>query len=284
MKLRKLKIGAIFIAAVAFAQGPPPGFRQGPPDGFGFGPGGRGRGPGGMAGPRSKVVAGSPYSAVETRQTTQVLSDGTQINRSEQSNVYRDSQGRVRTETSMVRRGGTAGATPAASPGASAATNSEPRTMVTIFDPVEGSTTRLDAQRLTADKTMLAAGDAGRRPSPPPGSGPRNRPGGTQPQTQTQDLGTRTINGLTATGTRTTMTIPAGEFGNSKTIQSVREVWMSADLQEPVMITTSDPRFGTNTTQLTNITRNEPDAALFVAPANYKVTTHSRPAGPPRSR
>jgi len=275
MRLTKLLSGTILIAALVLAQGPPPG----PRGEFGFGgPGGRGRGPGGGPGPRmNKVVTGSPYSAVETRQTTQILSDGTQINRSETSTVYRDSQGRVRTETTMARpaRAGSSTSSNGAAP--------ETRTMVTIFDPVEGSTTRLDTQRLTADKTMFPTGDSGRRGPPPQGAGagPRAVRAG-EPQPVKLELGTKTINGLSATGTRTTNTIAAGEFGNSKAIQSVHEVWMSSELQEPLMITTSDPRFGTSTTTLNNVTRNEPDPALFVTPSTYKVTTHSRPGGPPR--
>jgi hypothetical protein len=179
----------------------------------------------------------------------------------------------------MARPGGTGGET-----GATA----QARTIVNIFDPVEGSISRLDPEHMTVDKTMLNTGDSGRRPQAQMQSGPNTYPqgaarrGGGSETRQTQDLGTRTIEGLTVTGTRTTVTIPAGAFGNSKAIQSVREVWTSADLHEPVLVTTSDPRFGTTTTQLTNVTRSEPDSALFVAPANYTVTTHSRPAGPPR--
>ncbi len=278
MKMKKLMIGAVITTAVALAQGPPPGFPPGPPGGFGRrGPGGPGMGPGGLFNPRSKV-AGSPYSAVETRQTSQTLVDGTQISRSETSKLYRDSQGRVRTETTMARPGGTGGET-----GATA----QARTIVNIFDPVEGSISRLDTEHMTVDKTMLTTGDSARRPRAQMQSGPNTYPigagrrGGSETR-QVQDLGTKTLEGLTVTGTRTTTTIPAGAFGNSKAIQSVREVWTSADLHEPVMVTTSDPRFGTTTTQLTNVTRSEPDSALFVAPANYTVTTHSRPAGPPR--
>jgi hypothetical protein len=38
------------------------------------------------------------------------------------------------------------------------------------------------------------------------------------------------------------------------------------------MIKTSDPRFGTTVTQLTNVVRSEPDAALFQTPADYTVS------------
>jgi hypothetical protein len=139
--------------------------------------------------------------------------------------------------------------------------------MVSIVDPVAGFETRLDAEHSTALKTALPATRSGTRPAPPAGA----------PTPQVQDLGSKTINGLLATGTRTTMTIPAGSFGNSQAIQTVREVWLSPDLQVPLLITTTDPRFGTSTMQLGSVTRNEPDAALFQIPSSYSVTARERP-------
>jgi hypothetical protein len=219
---------------------------------------------------------------METTQSTQTLANGTQITRNEQRQVYRDSMGRVRTETTITRPGG------GSQTGSQGATQT--RTNVTIYDPVEGSMSRLDAQRMTVDKTMLPTGGAngnpGRRgPGQNGNGGPGNRArpaGATDPQILREDLGTKTIAGVTVTGTRTTMTIPAGAEGNSQALESVHEVWRSPDLQVPVMTTTTDPRSGTRVTQLTNVNRNEPDATLFQAPSNYTVRTHSRPGGPPR--
>jgi len=45
------------------------------------------------------TVKGAPYSAVEVTENTQVLADGTHIHNENQTNVYRDSQGRVRRES-----------------------------------------------------------------------------------------------------------------------------------------------------------------------------------------
>jgi len=84
-------------------------------------------------------------------------------------------------------------------------------------------------------------------------------------------LGTQTINGVQATGTRVTHTIATGAVGNEQPIQIVRETWVSSDLRVPVTIKVTDPLHGTTTTQLTGITRAEPDAALFQTPADYAV-------------
>jgi len=88
---------------------------------------------------------------------------------------------------------------------------------------------------------------------------------------QKQSLGTQSVSGVNAEGTRITRTIPAGQIGNDKAIQIVSERWFSADLQMVVKSTHSDPRFGTSTYTLTNIQRSEPAAALFAVPSDYTV-------------
>jgi len=207
-----------------------------------------------MAGPWNRTpVTGVPYSAVETREFSQTLPGGNVIQKQEQSKVTRDSEGRVRTESGNT---------------------------VTIFDPVAGNFTRLDSQRLTAAQTAL-----------PPSRTARTRPaqGNWQPHRgptgatfQTEDLGTQTINGLVATGTRMTETIPANAIGNQQPIVVTRTTWVSTELKVPVQIVSSDPRFGTSTMNLTGVTREEPDAALFKVPSGYSVTTgRSWHAGPP---
>ena len=76
---------------------------------------------------------------------------------------------------------------------------------------------------------------------------------------------------VSAQGTRTTRTIPAGAIGNEKPIVITVERWYSPDLQMNVMIKRSDPRTGENVFQLTNIMRSEPDASLFQVPPDYTV-------------
>src|SRR5580658_141024 len=143
---------APILGAVLLAQGPPGRGREFGGGGFG------GRGDSILsAGPGSRtVVTGAPYSAVETVQRQQTLANGNQISTKGQSTVYRDSQGRIRTEETI---------TPAASSGKAA------RTIVTIFDPVAGSRSVLDSSTMTARQSTLpdfrgrAGADA--RPAPP---------------------------------------------------------------------------------------------------------------------
>src|SRR5262249_28013557 len=57
----------------------------------------------------------------------------------------------------------------------------------------------------------------------------------------------KTIEVIEAEGTRTTVTIPAGEIGNERPIEIVSERWYSPELQLVVMTRHSDPRFGETT-------------------------------------
>jgi hypothetical protein len=273
--MKKLTFVVVATALCTFAQGP------GRP---GFGGPGPMMGPGG---PPGRTVSGAPYSGVEVTTSQQILASGNVIQNQSKSNVYRDSQGRVRTETPEHRPG---------------PNNTQTATThVTITDPIAGVVRHVDDVNRVVNESPLHP--AGRSGPPPNGNapGPRPRPNGgpdgperamgpggpggrgahNDPNVTTENLGTQTINGVSANGTRVTHTIPVGAIGNAQAIQSVREVWSSPDLKVPVMVKESDPRFGTTVTELTNIVRAEPDATLFQAPAGYTVR-QGGPGGPGR--
>lgn len=244
----KILITGLIVAGALLAQ--PPGAPRGRgPMGFG-GPGGPGRGPGPAA-----TVTGAPYSAVEVRTAQQTLATGGVILRTEQTNVYRDSLGRVRRETTRTAPDGQA------------------QTRVTISDPVAGVVQELDA------KTKTAFTRTARFPSQAQSTGtPRRTTGQTEANVKRETLAAQTMNGTIASGTRLTRTIPAGTIGNSQAIETVRETWMADDLKVPLMTKVSDPRTGTSTTELTNINRSQPDPSLFQIPADY--TVKKAPGGP----
>lgn len=238
-------------AAAVFAQGPP----------LGRGPGGRFGGPGGMGMGMARTVTGAPYSGQEVTETTQTLANGNVITHKTQANVYRDSSGRVRLERTV----------PAGRPGSGQTAQTGTRTVVTIHDPVAGVTTELDASAKTAQQMTLPNFRGGHAQFQGAHTG-RAAGAASDPNVVTTDLGMQTINGVQANGTRITRTIPAGQIGNTQAIQIVTETWRSPDLQIPVMTKRVDPMHGTEITQLTNITRAEPDPSLFQVPADYTVT------------
>ena len=203
-------------------------------------------------------VAGAPYSGVRTTLVQQTLANGNQITRQEQAKVYRDSQGRVRMEQTSTN-----------------AVTGQTRTSITIADPAK-TYARAPARMFArpAARTYDGSGStAGARrgragTQAQPGVGGRARGGA---QTQTEDLGTQSIEGQPATGRRMTETIPAGGIGNQQPLQVVRETWISTALHIPVLIKTSDPRFGVTNMQLSNVAMSEPDPSLFAPPPDYTL-------------
>jgi hypothetical protein len=204
-----------------------------------------------------KVVTNAPYSAVGVTETKQKLQDGNSIDRKVSSNIYRDSQGRTRRETSFP------GVGPLAASG-------QPRSVVMIHDPVASTGYVLHPDTKVAEQL----------PSPP--GGPRHA--GIQSKFEAriqqeiangtlkkEDLGAQTINGVSTQGTRYTRTIPTGQIGNSNPITITTEQWYSPDLQVVVRSIRTDPRFGQTTYDLTQIQRSEPAASLFAVPTEYTV-------------
>jgi hypothetical protein len=220
-----------------------------------------------------KPVTGAPYSGDEVTEHVQTLSDGNRIVNTTSTRIYRDSQGRTRTETTLPTFAG----------GPSAPV------MITINDPVSGVTYLLNADNKTAQKLMAKQVELPKAkgllqlPDVAVASGAGSAvftaaAGFPKPDMKTEDLGNQTLDGVLATGTRTTETIPAGAVGNEQPIQIVSERWFSHDLQVAVKSTISDPRIGQTTETLNNLTRTEPDSSLFQVPGDYSVTDSKIPA------
>jgi hypothetical protein len=203
-----------------------------------------------------KLVKGAPYSAQTVTEHTQTLADGNTIDRKETGAVYRDSEGRTRREQTL----GPIGPIPA---------GATPVQLVFINDPVAGVNYVLHPDTKTADK-LPALQPPGPPPEPPPGA-PK-----VSDMPQPESLGTKTVEGVSAEGTRMTMTIPAGRMGNAKPIVTVSERWYSPQLQVTVMSTTTDPRMGQTTYRLINISLDEPAHSLFEVPADYQVSDAPR--------
>jgi hypothetical protein len=232
----------------------------------------------------------------------QTLSDGNRITHQSSSTLDRDSQGRTRRDQTLDAIGPFGAATnppnltfitdPVAQVqyvlDNTARTAQETVLMSTPSGDWGASASGARAGFFARTGTALSGsvqttGDLPPLPPMPPGGGNVmffRGPGGNPPSLNvsslpaptTEDLGKQTIEGVECTGTRTTVTIAAGAIGNDQPIQIVSERWYSADLQEVVLSTNSDPRMGKTTYRLTNISRNEPAPSLFQVPAGYTVT------------
>ena len=223
-----------------------------------------------------KVVKGVPYQAEAVTEIVQTLADGNRIVRKTTSAVFRDSEGRTRREQALGAIG------PLVASG-------ETRPTAFIHDPVAGVSYVLEADKRVARRLKMpphpehpvpktdddteGPGDMFFKTPLAPGAllGPGKIERRALPKPQTEPLGRQTLEGIEVEGTRSTVTIPAGEIGNERELRIVSERWYSADLQTVVMSKRSDPRLGETTYRLTGISRTEPDHALFEVPAAFTV-------------
>ena len=246
-------------------------------------------------GVESRFVKGAPYSAEAVTETLQVLGDGNRISRKSVTRIYRDSEGRTRRET--LNTNGEVTAVSISDPVGESqytlnpATKTAYRSMVMAAGRggfaatrVEPGTPRVEPRsaeaerRVETEKTAAAAaagGPGGRGggrmivypAEVPPGATMMRTPGGAE--AVNADLGQQVIEGVLATGTRSTTVIPAGMIGNDKPINVVSEQWVSEDLQVFVMTKHSDPRSGDTIYRLTNVVQAEPHKSLFEVPPDY---------------
>ena len=247
-----------------------------------------------------KIVKGAPYSGEAVTESVQVLGDGNRIVNRFTSMVYRDSEGRTRREQTLKGLGvlGTgneplqtifindpvAGVTYSLDSRSHIAHKSAPfkfefmnkagdfelkvapgenRGNVIVTSPLPPATpgTRV----VTQTEQLNIGGGAGAS------TYVFRTMGGPNSNEKKEDLGKQTIEGVEAEGTRTTVTIPAGEIGNERAIEIVNERWYSPELQLVVMTRHSDPRSGETTYKLTNINRTEPAKSLFEVPSDYTI-------------
>ena len=252
-----------------------------------------------------RVVKGAPYSGEAVTETIQTLSDGNRIVNRMTSSVYRDSEGRTRREQSLKGLGiftngeesfqtifitdPVAGVTYTLDSRSHTANKGMPFTFEfqkkldkagAAVSAVEGQRFEFKVERGTAATgSMIMTAPAG---APHPdldqlraeGGGAGTfvfRSKGANSNEVKEQLGKQLIEGVEAEGTRTTVTIPAGEIGNERPIEIVSERWYSPELQLVVMTRHSDPRFGETTYKLTNINRTEPAKTLFEVPSDYTI-------------
>jgi hypothetical protein len=251
-----------------------------------------------------KVVKGAPYSAEAVTEHIQTLSDGNRIIRRTTSLVYRDSEGRTRRDQTLAAVGpwATAGDPPQIifinDPVAKVNYILDPRNrtarklaLLAPDLPEKLGAIRAQANGAAKPADLQAGAEKGAKihrdvfvatpgmpgPPMPPGKVPPMPPGKVAPYSKTladaktESLGTQMIEGVEAEGTRSTLTIQAGEIGNELPINIVSEQWYSPALQTVVMTKFSDPRYGESSFRLTNINRSEPAHSLFEVPADYQI-------------
>jgi hypothetical protein len=273
-----MKLALVFLAALpVFGQG-----IVGSSSSFSMGPDGSMRGTATfqLSSFLPPPVINAPYSGEEVMESVQVLADGTRITRPNMGpsqKIWRDSQGRVRSERPMGPR----------------RENNDLPAIVQISDPVAGFVYVLDTVNHVAHRVRVEARPGGPVPMqnramagvmgavvpPPPMGGGFGYGAGSagsaapmqRPQTTTEQLGTKMIDGVLVTGTRNTTIIPEGAQGNDRPMTTTNETWSSKELQLQLLSISQSPMSGTMTRKYANFSTAEPSPSLFQIPSGYSV-------------
>jgi TonB family protein len=202
-------------------------------------------------GERIPAVRGLPFSAKVELETASRLQDGTQITHKTYNLDARDLAGRTHNEMRNWI----------------SAEGDEPRlTRIELYDPATKTRTDLFpltnvARQWVVRATLQAA----------------SVPGATKPETTREEIGTDTMEGLPVKGLRLTQTYATGTLGNDRPLTIVTESWYSAELRINLLTKRTDPVHGVQTVRVTELKRDEPDAALFAIGDQYKIVNEEGP-------
>jgi hypothetical protein len=189
-------------------------------------------------------IVGVPLSLDQEEQRTRILPDGSSEHEAIKSKVYRDSAGRIRTDSTITDQSG------------------KVSSVATIVDPVTRSVvTVLDAQRIAIRMTMPNDGRPFGLALPtveqtiPPGDYDIKK----------EDLGKRTILGIECEGSRITQTST-----NASSLVVVLERWDAKALGLAVSIVVSGSK-GSQSAEIREVQYAEPRAEIFSIPAGYLI-------------
>ncbi len=218
-----------------------------------------------------RVITQSPYSAVGTTESFATLGDWGKTTNTVKIRYLRDGQGRTRAED-VSHPGGL-----------------PQDERIRIDDPVGGQRYMLfpNEKRMFVLPFVDAVGAMVQQPlAPPPpteaslqrflqefGGDAVRAPG--KPVAKTRSLGKKSFDGVSAVGERRTYTVP----GKDAPIRIESEQWFSPELGVVVMNAMSvwvSPKANMKVTYRLQITRGEPDPALFRVPEGYTAREMDR--------
>ncbi len=211
------------------------------------------------------VIIGQPFRAEVNARLVESKSNGIKIVSEYHGIAARDSQGRVFREQLASPQVPDADGRGAAF-NAHAVSVVDPLTKIeTKWDdlskvayqsaPTQFSTIRQPLDRCEMDQTGYTAA--------------RNYPN--DKNQRSESLGERVIQGILTRGCRVYTLIPAGSNNDKSSFTIIDESWTSPELRVVLLHIRRNPNGEDEITQLDNITRREPDAAIFQPPPDYRV-------------
>jgi hypothetical protein len=198
-------------------------------------------------------VPNLPFSGRDNIEWTRKLDDGSSLTQHLDAVVARDSQGRIYREThSFVAAG---------------SNQKSPLREFIIYDREARTRTACNVSSRRCEVSLY--NPATNRAEPPVGPSPDGKS-----VLARESLGNSVVENLSVVGTRETLTTAAGAVGNTQPLVSTREFWYSPELQINVSVTRQSPTEGTQAIQLLEVSRSDPDPALFQIPAEYQIHAH----------
>jgi hypothetical protein len=199
-------------------------------------------------------VANAPFTGVIVVQRAFVPANGGQTRELRTiREVARDSQGRIRNVFRQL--------IPASD------SSVPPIVRIHFYDPQTRDFTYLYPQQ-----KVYVTGTVNHPPAAQPADLIASASGNSAPLnqfTKLEDLGTQSIGGVPAHGVREIQTIPAASSSTGKEIVLTDEYWFSEELHMNVVMKHNDPRKGSFTMTLTEISLADPDPSLFQIPEDY---------------
>jgi hypothetical protein len=208
-------------------------------------------------------IPNAPFSGAVNVERAVVQPDGSIANFKTSRGIGRDGRGRIYNEVSTLVPGSSAEA---------------PRVVgIHLYDPQTRVSTMINHNARTFWTATVNRPPA----TAPPDHFFASPTGNSAPQNQfakEEDLGVHQMEGLPAHGVREIQTIPADTSGSGKEIVITDEYWYSDDLRINLLIKHNDPRTGSVTMTVTQVSRFDPDPAVFQVPEGYKPAGAGREA------
>jgi len=205
----------------------------------------------------------TPHTAEYTITQVQTLANGVTVTQESTEKIAVDAQGRHMNLSTVMRPAG----------------QQSPFTFVHIIDPPNHTSTSRTSQGQRV--TVRSIPDPVQKPACATHAIPETRHSDiSREKPVIEELGTTTIQGMEAKGTRITTTIPAGAEGNDAPLVITNEIWRAAasnfrDLT--LREVTDDPRSGKRTRELKNFAQGDPDPSLFEPPQGYEIVKEDPP-------
>jgi hypothetical protein len=208
-------------------------------------------------------VPGAPLTAIVEVQSTQVLADGSTLEKKSIANIARDSQGRIYNERRQL---------------VSPTFNGQPQLLsFHIFDPETRVSTFVNPATRVARQFTLSM------PIPAAESNPGSLSSSGKPPDDGEDLGMQMMESVLVHGFRKNRTVPAAASGTDKPVVVSDEYWYSDELHLNMLVKHDDPRTGQQSVSVTHLARTEPDDATFKVPAGYKIVDETPETQNPRN-